>query len=82
MYLRVSYWYRTFVFREPDTCSSGLIAHGQHINKNTVERFRNCDKNELLSTYGEELYTRMKTGEAADDPSKLVSFVLLTFAVS
>lgn len=81
-----SYSYLHFILpttfcRDPDTHSSNLIGHGYHMNKNTIERFRDCNKNELLSKYGEDLYARMKTGACVDDPSKLVSFVLLTFAV-
>lgn len=49
---------------------------------NTIERFKNCNKSELLRKYGEQLSESIKSKEILEDPSKLVLFILLTFAVS
>ncbi|XKL60868.1 hypothetical protein PGB90_007925 [Kerria lacca] len=66
--------------REFDDCSSRLLAHGFHCNMNTIERFKNCNKSELLRKYGEQLSESIKSKEILEDPSKLVLFILLTFA--
>lgn len=71
-----------FVFREYDYYSRRLHGHGYHINKNTIEGFINYNKTNLITEYGEKLLSSIKNGEAVSDPSKLVFFLVLTFAVS
>ncbi|KAK7576226.1 hypothetical protein V9T40_012512 [Parthenolecanium corni] len=66
--------------KEYDNCISRSYAHGYHINTNTIEKFKNLDKNDLLTKYGLQLLNDMKSGEAVKDPSKLVVFLLLTFS--
>ncbi len=74
--------YENLCFREFDNYSSRTYAQGYHINTNTIEKFRDLNKNELITNYGEELLNAMKNGEALEDPSKLAFFIVLTFCVS
>jgi hypothetical protein len=58
-------------------------ARGILINKNTIETFRNCDKDKLLQEHGQMLEQAVASGEALENPSLVVGrFILLTFAVS
>lgn len=49
---------------------------------NTIESFKNCDKAELLKNEGRRLLDSIKNGSCLQDPTKLVTFSLLTFSVS
>lgn len=56
--------------------------HGTLHNKNTIESFKDCDKSKILKEEGEKLFENIVNGKCLDDPSLLVSFALLSFAVS
>eukprot|EP01027_Heterolobosea_sp_BB2_P003931 GEZU01005915.1.p1 GENE.GEZU01005915.1~~GEZU01005915.1.p1 ORF type:complete len:308 (+),score=70.63 GEZU01005915.1:92-1015(+) len=57
-----------------------FVAPGTLINCNTIEDFKNLDKNKLLREIAQELYNDIKSGEVIQNPSKLCRFVVLTFA--
>lgn len=56
--------------------------NGTLLNKNTIESFKNCDKTQVLKEESEKLYECIVDGSCLKDPSLLVSFVLLSYAVS
>lgn len=56
--------------------------YGTLHNKNTIEDFKNCDKNILLQKEGERIWEHIKNGDCINNPSLLTSFVLLSFGVS
>ena len=62
-----------------------MATSGHIINTNTVEEFRDVDKNELIRTEGQALVDLLSTPEGmekiASKPSLLVPFFLLTYAV-
>ncbi|KAG8224919.1 hypothetical protein J437_LFUL006278 [Ladona fulva] len=60
--------------------ATSLPANGILLNKNTLESFKECDKLNLLESYGTELVNQMKNGDAVEKPSLLCKFILLTFA--
>ncbi|KAF5298118.1 hypothetical protein FQA39_LY02542 [Lamprigera yunnana] len=57
-----------------------LSAQGVLINKNTIEQFKECDKNCIAQTEGNKLWDCFKNGEALRNPSLLNRFILLSFA--
>lgn len=63
-----------------------FVSHGTLLNKNTVETFKDSlkdfDKAEILRVAGEQLYDKIIDGSCLEDPSLLVPFVLLSYAVS
>jgi ubiquitin-like modifier-activating enzyme ATG7 len=63
------------------TSTNNLFCRGILKNLNTIESFKNCDKAELLRKEGENLLRNIENGSVLEDPSKLVSFILLTYAV-
>uniref|UniRef100_A0A1B6E024 Ubiquitin-like modifier-activating enzyme Atg7 N-terminal domain-containing protein n=2 Tax=Clastoptera arizonana TaxID=38151 RepID=A0A1B6E024_9HEMI len=65
---------------EYENHTNSLCAHGFHVNKNTVEAFKECDKQILLQQYGQYFRENIISGKALNDPSLLVTFILLTFA--
>jgi ubiquitin-like modifier-activating enzyme ATG7 len=60
--------------------NNNLYCSGVMKNFNTVESFKNCDKNGLLKRQGERLLTNIENGSALKDPSILTDFILLTYA--
>ncbi|XP_056645877.1 ubiquitin-like modifier-activating enzyme ATG7 isoform X1 [Diorhabda sublineata] len=67
-----------------NTCAYGqnmnLLFHGKLINTNTIERFREYDKTQLINDFGVQLQEKLKNGEALRNPSVLNCFILLSFA--
>ncbi|KAI7903438.1 E1-like protein-activating enzyme Gsa7p/Apg7p [Cokeromyces recurvatus] len=57
------------------SCSKGML-----INTNTIEEFRNIDKNKLFHKVSEKITNSVQDGEALKDANILNSFLLLTFA--
>ncbi|XP_030766946.1 ubiquitin-like modifier-activating enzyme ATG7 isoform X2 [Sitophilus oryzae] len=53
---------------------------GKVINKNTVEDFKECNKQDVINTEGKCLCENIVSGEAIKNPVLLNSFLLLTFA--
>lgn len=57
-----------------------LLFHGKLINTNTIERFREYDKAQLINDYGIQFYEKLENGDALKNPSLLNCFILLSFA--
>lgn len=53
---------------------------GSILNTNTVEQFKEYDKNSLINKVGDEILKHIETGEALHDPSLLNKFFILSFA--
>ena len=53
---------------------------GTLYNVNTLERFREADRADILFTAAYDVWRAITTGEAERDPSLLNAFALLTFA--
>ncbi|XP_035829161.1 ubiquitin-like modifier-activating enzyme ATG7 [Aplysia californica] len=53
---------------------------GTLCNTNTIEKFREMDKKQLLSGVGQELWEDITSGKVLEHPEKLCRFVLLTFS--
>ncbi|XP_071082043.1 ubiquitin-like modifier-activating enzyme ATG7 [Haliotis cracherodii] len=64
-------------WKTPPRC---LASKGSIQNTNTLERFKECDKKELLETAGKQIWDDIISGRAVDDPSLLSRFLLLTHA--
>lgn len=54
--------------------------YGTIINKNTLESFKEFDKQKLLQEQGEVLLKDISNGDVLNNPSLLARFLLLTFA--
>ncbi|CAB4059442.1 ATG7 [Lepeophtheirus salmonis] len=61
---------------------TSIFSQGFICNQNTIEKFKNIDKSELLeNTCGQQLRESIMNGSALDNPSQhLGSFLILTFA--
>ncbi|XP_055918197.1 ubiquitin-like modifier-activating enzyme ATG7 [Eupeodes corollae] len=55
-------------------------AIGTLYNKNTIEDFKECDKNALLQAEGHKFLDDIATGTILDDPRLLARFIILSFA--
>ncbi|XP_053962686.1 ubiquitin-like modifier-activating enzyme ATG7 [Anastrepha ludens] len=55
-------------------------AVGTLYNKNTVEEFKACDKNELLQSEGKKIIEDFRTDRVLDDPKLFARFFVLSFA--
>uniref|UniRef100_A0A1A9UWK3 THIF-type NAD/FAD binding fold domain-containing protein n=1 Tax=Glossina austeni TaxID=7395 RepID=A0A1A9UWK3_GLOAU len=66
-------------FKEPKFC---FKAHGTIYNKNTLENFKETDKTSLLQQEGLKLLEEFRTDIILEDPSRLATFSILSFAVS
>ncbi|KAB0790475.1 hypothetical protein PPYR_15134 [Photinus pyralis] len=53
---------------------------GMLLNKNTIEQFKECDKNSLVQTEGKKLWGDIKSDKLLTDPFRLNSFLVLSFA--
>ncbi|XP_050539864.1 ubiquitin-like modifier-activating enzyme ATG7 [Daktulosphaira vitifoliae] len=58
--------------------STNFIARGYCLNKNTLDSFKNCDKNELLKDFGNRLLDDFLSGNAIEDPTLIPTFNILT----
>jgi len=50
-------------------------------NTNTLDAFRDIDKQSTISQAGDRLWQDIVSGAALEDPNLLTQFILLTFAV-
>lgn len=67
--------------RNLQTSSSwSCSAPGTLINTNTIEEFKNRDKLEILKEISSQLWNAITSGDAAENPSVLTSFLMFTFA--
>ncbi|GAB0099224.1 Ubiquitin-like modifier-activating enzyme ATG7 [Sergentomyia squamirostris] len=64
-------------FVPPKNC---FYTHGRVFNKNTIESFKEVDKNKLLQEEGNRIAKLIETGKCLEDPSHLVNFVVLSYA--
>lgn len=53
---------------------------GKLINMNTLQKFKDLDKNLLVKTESQLIWSMIKSGDAIQDPSTLNTFILITFA--
>lgn len=65
---------------EPKIPSRCFKAHGKLYNTNTIDKFKEWDKKELVNSSGLQIWEDIKSGRALEDPSLLSQFLLLTFA--
>lgn len=52
------------------------------MNKNTIEEFKTIDKAALLNSIGNTLWASLKEKTWIANPSVLLNFIILSFAVS
>ncbi|KAL8594890.1 hypothetical protein ACOMHN_038453 [Nucella lapillus] len=57
-----------------------LLSTGVLRNVNTVEAFRDCDKKQLITAMGTEIWNDIRSGAALKNPNLLSRFLLLTYA--
>ncbi|CAG5132742.1 unnamed protein product [Candidula unifasciata] len=57
-----------------------LPALGLLYNTNTIEKFKEIDKKELLNAVGKQMWEELRDGVLLREPSRLIRFILLTFA--
>ncbi|KAJ8932784.1 hypothetical protein NQ314_014488 [Rhamnusium bicolor] len=57
-----------------------LPFHGKLLNKNTIEKFKDCNKMDIINEEGKLLYQRIRNGCVLLDPSLLNCFLVLSFA--
>ncbi|XP_050058926.1 ubiquitin-like modifier-activating enzyme ATG7 isoform X2 [Aphis gossypii] len=62
-----------------DETSLKCIARGYCLNKNTIDSFKTCDKNELLKEFGGRLLDDFQSGRAIEDPSLIPTFDILMY---
>lgn len=78
--VRLSIEYNAFQNLSANTPQGRYVAHGNLQNMNTVESFKAADKQALLRTAGDKVWTAILTGTALSDPSLLCQFYTLSFA--
>lgn len=61
--------------------ASTYIACGYCLNKNTLDSFKTCDKNELLNEFGNRMLDNFCSGRAIEDPSMISAFNVLMYSV-
>ncbi|XP_076469182.1 ubiquitin-like modifier-activating enzyme ATG7 [Babylonia areolata] len=57
-----------------------LLSVGTLRNVNTVEAFKDCDKKQLITSVGAQIWNDIKSGAALKNPNLLSRFLLLTYA--
>lgn len=62
--------------------SSKYVARGYCLNKNTIDSFKNCDKNDLLKEFGKRMLDDFHSGRAIEDPTMIPAFDILMYSVS
>ncbi|KAG5680696.1 hypothetical protein PVAND_010187 [Polypedilum vanderplanki] len=62
------------------TAKNNFYCKGTLKNLNTIESFKNFNRNELLKKEGENLLRIIENGSACKNPSELISFIVLTYA--
>lgn len=55
---------------------------GTIMNKNTIEDFKSIDKASLLNSIGEMIWSNLRERTWITNPSALLNFFILSFAVS
>ncbi len=69
-------------FRTASESGGYFVSHGVLHNKNTIEDFKNCDKVALMNEEGRKIWQSIIDGSCIENPSLLVRFFVLSFAVS
>lgn len=59
--------------------ANSFLSHGQMLVINTIESFKNSDKQALLDGAGRQIFADIQSGRAMRDPSLLSRFILLTY---
>ena len=59
---------------------NGIVVLGELVNFNTMESFKSCDRQKMLSRLAEKIVDEIQSGEAVTDPRLLTRFLILTFA--
>ncbi|XP_055679214.1 ubiquitin-like modifier-activating enzyme ATG7 [Lutzomyia longipalpis] len=75
--LEVEYTAFNQVFEPPKNCFN---AYGVLHNKNTIEDFKNVDKNRILQEEGNQIRLLVDSGQCLRDPSLLANFLILSYA--
>lgn len=68
--------------RVPEDEQQYTNVKGTIMNKNTIEEFKTIDKAALLNTVGKTIWTSLKQNTWIKNPSELLHFIILSFAVS
>ncbi|XP_061186447.1 ubiquitin-like modifier-activating enzyme ATG7 [Saccostrea echinata] len=63
--------------KTPNRC---FPMHGVLHNTNTIDKFKECDKKQIISEAGKKIWEAVVNGEALEKPELLSRFILLTFA--
>ncbi|KAL5004908.1 hypothetical protein ScPMuIL_018364 [Solemya velum] len=66
--------------KEPQTPSRCFHCLGTLLNTNTIDKFKNCDKKDLLTNIGGQLWKDITSGDAISNPTLLSRFLILTYA--
>lgn len=64
-----------------DGVNNSVPFHGHISNKNTIEQFKNCNKNDLINEEAKRFWRDLKDGLVLEKPSMLNFFVVLSFSV-
>lgn len=64
----------------PQTPTRCFRSHGVLYIMNTMDKFKDCDKKELLEETGHKIWDDIVSNRVKEDPSLLSRFLLLTFA--
>ncbi len=62
--------------------SNGILCQGLLQNTNTLEAFKEINKQTVINKCGEQIWNDILSGAALSNPSLLTRFLLLTFAVT
>lgn len=72
-----------FLCRTPETRQQCYLnVEGTIMNKNTLDEFKNIDKAALLNAIGQTLWANVEDKTWIKKPGSLLSFIILSFAVS
>ncbi|XP_041349975.1 ubiquitin-like modifier-activating enzyme ATG7 [Gigantopelta aegis] len=65
---------------DPTITPRFFLAHGTLHNTNTLQKFKECDKKELLDTEGKQIWEDIQSGKVLQEPAYLARFLALTHA--
>jgi hypothetical protein len=65
-----------------DIGSNGILCKGLLQNTNTLEAFKDINKQNAINKCGEQIWNDILSGAALSNPGLLTRFLLLTFAVT
>lgn len=66
--------------RQFDSQKIYIPFHGEILNVNTIEFFKDFDKTQRINKIGQDIFTSIENGEALKTPSLLNRFYILSFA--